>query len=154
MGPYHPVPVSRLVKEITAGLALEAYYEEGEDFIIVVPSEADVLGFVPDYELLKQLPGRGLILTAPASAPGFDFVSRCFYPKLDVPEDPVTGSAHTYLTPLWAGKLGRREMTAAQVSRRGGVLGVRVGEDPALGERVYITGSAVLFMQGDIPFDL
>ena len=79
----------------------------------------------------------------------YDFVSRCFYPKLDVPEDPVTGSAHTYLTPLWAGKLGRAEMTARQVSRRGGTLRVRLA-----GDRVFITGSARLFMHGDIPFDL
>lgn len=154
LGPYQPVPVSSLLQEATSGRAVEAYYEEGEDLIAVAPSEADVVNFIPDYELLKKLPGRGLILTAPASRPGFDFVSRCFYPKLVVPEDPVTGSAHTYLTPLWAGKLGRSEMTAAQVSRRGGFLKVRLGDDPALGRRVYITGSAVLFMQGDIPFDL
>ena len=76
-------------------------------------------------------------------------MSRCFYPKLDVPEDPVTGSAHTYLTPIWAEKLGKKEMTARQISARGGTLKVRLE-----GERVYITGQAVLFMQGEIPFDL
>ena len=155
VGPYQPVAVSPLLRHITSGLAQEAYYEENEDFIAVVPSEADVLEFEPDYDLLKQLPGRGLILTAHTFRPGFDFVSRCFYPKLDVPEDPVTGSAHTYLTPLWAGKLGKKTMTAAQVSRRGGVLKVHL-EDAASGSagRVFITGSAVLFMEGDIPFDL
>ena len=60
--------------------------------------------------------------------------------------DPVTGSAHTYLAPFWAKKLGKREMTAKQISRRGGVLKVSVGDS-----RVYITGKAVLYMQGDVP---
>ena len=59
------------------------------------------------------------------------------------------GSAHTYLTPLWAERLGKREMVAKQISRRGGILRVSLGDN-----RVFITGSAVLFMQGDIPFDL
>ena len=112
-----------------------------------MPSEEDLARFVPDYPAMEKLEGRGLILTA--SAEEYDFVSRCFYPKLDVPEDPVTGSAHTYLTPFWAARLGKREMVAKQISRRGGILRVSLGND-----RVYITGNAVLFMQGDIPFDL
>ena len=115
--------------------------------MVVVPSEEALAGFVPDFDLMKRVEGRGLVMTAPSRE--YDFVSRCFYPKLDVPEDPVTGSAHTYLTPLWAGKLGKEVMTARQISRRGGVLNVRL-----VAERVFITGSACLFMQGDIPFDL
>jgi len=117
--------------------------------IVILPSEDAVRGFVPDYDLIRRVEGRGLVITAPSFWCGYDFVSRCFYPKLDVPEDPVTGSAHTYLTPLWAARLGKAEMTARQVSRRGGTLRVRLGAG-----RVFITGSARLFMQGDIPFDL
>ncbi|MBQ9460882.1 MAG: PhzF family phenazine biosynthesis protein, partial [Clostridia bacterium] len=75
----------------------------------------------------------------------YDFVSRCFYPKLAIPEDPVTGSAHTYLAPYWAEKLGKTTMTAKQVSSRGGILKVTPGSD-----RVYITGKAVLYMEGEI----
>ena len=62
---------------------------------------------------------------------------------------PSAGSAHTYLTPLWAGKLDKTEMVARQLSQRGGLLRVRLE-----GQRVFITGNAVLFMQGEIPFDL
>ena len=101
----------------------------------------------PDYDAMSRIEGRGLVITAKSSE--YDFVSRCFYPKLNVPEDPVTGSAHTYLTPLWAGKLGKTEMVAKQLSPRGGVLHVRIE-----GQRVFITGNAVLFMHGEIPFDL
>lgn len=146
IGLYKPIPLSEDIIAATAGLAREAYYQEG-DMLVVVPSEEDLARFVPDYPLMEKLEGRGLIMTAPSKE--YDFVSRCFYPKLDVPEDPVTGSAHTYLTPLWAERLGKREMVAKQISRRGGILRVSLGNN-----RVFITGSAVLFMQGDIPFDL
>ena len=173
VGAYKPIPVSEAILAATGGLAQEAYYDgEGGDLIVFVPSEEALAAFVPDFDLMKLVDGRGIVMTAPASASvpasssfpastsspaalsfptlcRYDFVSRCFYPKLDVPEDPVTGSAHTYLTPLWAARLGRTEMTARQVSRRGGTLLVRLS-----GDRVLITGSARLFMSGDIPFDL
>ena len=159
VGAYKPIPVSEAILAATGGLAQEAYYDgEGGDLIVFVPSEEALAAFVPDFDLMKLVDGRGIVMTAPASSPAalsfptlcrYDFVSRCFYPKLDVPEDPVTGSAHTYLTPLWAARLGRTEMTARQVSRRGGTLRVRLS-----GDRVLITGSARLFMSGDIPFDL
>ena len=146
VGAYKEIPVSKEILEATGGMAREAYYDGG-DMMVVVPSEKELEAFAPDFEAMKNLDGRGLIMTAPSAE--YDFVSRCFYPKLDVPEDPVTGSAHTFLTPLWTGKLGKREMLAKQVSRRGGVLKVSLE-----GSRVFITGQAVLFMQGEIPFDL
>ena len=146
IGPYKPIPITEDILAATGGLAREAYYEEG-DMMVVVTSEADLQNFTPDYESMMKLEGRGLIMTAASEE--YDFVSRCFYPKLEVPEDPVTGSAHTYLTPFWAEKLGKQEMTARQISRRGGILRVSLQ-----GNRVFITGNAVLFMQGDIPFEL
>ena len=88
-----------------------------------------------------------LILTAPSEA--YDFVSRCFYPKVDVPEDPVTGRAHTYLAPVWASKLGKTVFRARQISARGGSVGVRLA-----GERVFLTGQVQPFLVGEIPFDL
>ena len=146
IGPYKPIPLTDDILAATAGLAREAYYEEG-DMLVVVSSEEDLAHFVPDFQSMEKLEGRGLILTAVSKE--YDFVSRCFYPKLDVPEDPVTGSAHTYLTPFWAARLGKQEMVAKQISRRGGILKVSLGDN-----RVFITGDAVLFMQGEIPFDL
>ena len=146
IGTYKPIPITDDILTATASLAREVYYEEG-DMLVVVASEEELARFVPDYALMEILEGRGLILTAASKE--YDFVSRCFYPKLDVPEDPVTGSAHTYLTPFWAARLGKREMLAKQISRRGGILRVALGNN-----RVYITGQAVLFMQGDIPFNL
>ncbi|MCR4860696.1 MAG: PhzF family phenazine biosynthesis protein [Bacteroidales bacterium] len=146
LGRFREIPVSPEILAATGGLAREAFYDGG-DMMVLVDSEEALAGFQPDFEAMKRIDGRGLILTAASNR--CDFVSRCFYPKLDVPEDPVTGSAHTYLTPFWAERLGRRTMTARQISRRGGLL--KVSTD---GKRVFITGSAVLFMQGDIPLDL
>ncbi|MBR0500952.1 MAG: PhzF family phenazine biosynthesis protein [Bacteroidales bacterium] len=145
-GAYKAVPLTEEILAATGGLALEAFYDGG-DMMVVVGSEEDLAAMVPDYDAMRQIEGRGLIITAVSKE--FDFVSRCFYPKLNVPEDPVTGSAHTYLTPFWAGKLGKTEMVAKQLSPRGGLLRVRIE-----GERVFITGNAVLFMKGEIPFDL
>ncbi len=146
MGPYKRIPVTEEILAATGGLAQEAYYDGG-DMIAVVASEADLAALTPDYDAMRQVAGRGLVITAESRE--YDFVSRCFYPKLNVPEDPVTGSAHTYLTPLWVGRLGKAEMVARQLSPRGGTLHVRLE-----GRRVFITGQAVLFMQGEIPFDL
>ena len=146
VGPYKPIPVSAAILAATGGLAKEAYYDGG-DLIAVVDSEKDLAALVPDYDAMGKVDGRGLIITAKSK--DYDFVSRCFYPKLNVPEDPVTGSAHTYLTPLWSDKLGKTSMVARQLSPRGGTLRVSLE-----GPRVFITGQAVLFMKGEIPFDL
>ena len=146
MGPYKPVLVTEALLAATNGLSQEAYYDGG-DMIAVIDKEEDLAALTPDYDAMRKVEGRGLIITAKSR--DYDFVSRCFYPKLNVPEDPVTGSAHTYLTPLWAVKLGKTEMVARQLSPRGGTLHVRL-DSP----RVFITGQAVLFMKGEIPFDL
>jgi len=134
------------IQTATNGLAKEAYFDGG-DMIVVVENEEDLATLTPDYDAMRKVDGRSLVITAKSK--DYDFVSRCFYPKLNVPEDPVTGSAHTYLTPLWAAKLGKTEMVAKQLSPRGGILRVRLAPP-----RVFITGQAVLFMKGEIPFDL
>lgn len=99
VGPYKAIPVTEDILSATGGLAREAWYDGG-DMIVLIDSEEDLASLVPDYDAMVRIDGRGLIITAPSRE--YDFVSRCFYPKLNVPEDPVTGSAHTYLTPLWS----------------------------------------------------
>ena len=84
-----------------------------------------------------------VMATAPGD--GVDFVSRFFAPRKGVPEDPVTGSAHCVLTPFWAARLGREELTARQISRRGGSLRCRL-----LGDRVELVGQVAPYMQGTI----
>ena len=115
----------------------------GDDYIVVLDSEAALRQLQPDQGLLSQLDRRGVIVTAPGVQ--HDFVSRFFAPKLGIPEDPVTGSAHCALAPYWANKLGKLKLQAKQVSRRSGEIGCQVQ-----GDRVILFGQAVTYMVGEI----
>ena len=115
------------------------------DYLVEVDSEATVRDLQPDLAQLALLPCRGVIVTAPATTPGFDFVSRFFAPQVAVPEDPVTGSAHCALAPYWGERLNKDELLAYQASRRGGIVGMRLR-----GERVDLTGSAVTVLMGEL----
>lgn len=112
--------------------------------LVLLPDEAAVRDLDPDLDEVAALGSGGLIVTAPADGDA-DFVSRYFAPALGVPEDPVTGSAHATLGPWWADQLGRRTLTARQVSRRGGRLVVRVEDD-----RVLVGGRAVTVITGEV----
>ena len=114
-----------------------------EDYIAVFENESDVHDLDPNHEAFKQLDLRGVIATAPAQE--CDFVVRFFAPKFGIPEDSVTGSAYTQLTPYWANKLNKLSLSAKQVSTRGGKL-----QCVLQAERVLISGSAVTYMQGSI----
>ena len=92
------------IQTATSGLAKEAYFDGG-DMIVVVENEEDLATLTPDYDAMCKVDGRGLVITAKSK--DYDFVSRSFYPKLYVPEDPVTGSAHTYLPPPLVRQTGK-----------------------------------------------
>ena len=114
-----------------------------EDLMVVLDNEKSVVEVQPDFAALQKLDCRGIIITAQGSRS--DFVSRFFAPNVGVPEDPVTGSAHCVLIPYWAAVLDKKELHAFQVSKRGGELFCRYA-----GERVRISGKAVLYMEGTI----
>ncbi|MBS1626163.1 MAG: PhzF family phenazine biosynthesis protein [Bacteroidetes bacterium] len=113
------------------------------DYMAVYATEQDILNMHPDYTTLHQLDGRGVIVTAPGS--DVDFVSRFFAPQSGIDEDPVTGSAHTTLTPYWSEVLGKNTLSAIQVSARRGYLHCEY-----LGARVAISGHAVTYMTAEI----
>lgn len=142
VGKTRPIPVTDAILKATGGLAKEAFYDGG-DLVVIIDDEHDLTAFVPDGDLIKSLDGLGLIMTAQSTHD--DFVSRCFYPKLNVLEDPVTGRAHTFMAPIWAERLGKDVLHARQLSKRSGTMTVQF-----MGERVYLTGKAQLFMQGEI----
>jgi PhzF family phenazine biosynthesis protein len=114
-----------------------------EDLLVVLDSESTVRAVQPDFAALNAVTERGVIITARGKKS--DFVSRFFAPRVGIPEDPVTGSAHCVLVPYWSGVLGKSDFHAFQVSRRGGELFCR-----NLGERVMICGRATLYMKGSI----
>lgn len=116
---------------------------ESEDIIVVLDEEKDVLELDPDFEELKVLSKRGVIVTALSDE--YDFVARCFFPSFGINEDPVTGSAYSQLTPYWASKLDKDLFVVKQLSERGGELVCELH-----GERVLISGQAIKYMEGKI----
>ena len=116
---------------------------KNEDYLVVFETENEIVNINPDFNKLKILDSRGVIITAPGL--NYDFVSRAFFPKYGVLEDPVTGSAHTKLIPYWAEKFGKSKLIAKQVSKRGGELFCENDKN-----RVYISGHAKLYMKGEI----
>lgn len=159
-----PLPVSRTndlitlnfpAKNITAcalplltkGLGAtptEVYEYNQERFVAVYDNEEVVQHIQPDIAVLKKLSHRGIVVTAPGK--NIDFVSRTFYPKNKVTEDPVTGASHCLLIPYWAKRLNKKTMHAKQLSQRGGELFCQ-----AHNNHVLISGKAVLYLRGTIP---
>lgn len=138
------------IKKIQATPALQCFdepvveiYQGKTDYLFIFESEEQVKNCRPDFERIAKIGGRGAIITANGNE--VDFVSRFFGPQAGVDEDPVTGSAHTTLTPYWAAQLHKTEFRAAQLSKRGGKLFCKLE-----GNRVKISGTAKLFSIGTI----
>ncbi|MCO4321720.1 PhzF family phenazine biosynthesis protein [Aliidiomarina quisquiliarum] len=115
----------------------------GFDYVAVYNSEADVQSLTPNLAMFQQIGLRGVVVTAPGTE--VDFVSRCFFPKLRVDEDPVTGSAHCELAPYWAARLGKSKLTACQLSKRGGKIVCEMKND-----RVVLNGQCADYMTAEI----
>lgn len=135
------VPVTDEMERALGVRPLEAYL--CRDLICVLDKEQEVRGLCPDMELLKGLEGQMVSVTSLGAE--CDCVSRSFAPKLKVNEDPVCGSAHCALAPLWAEKLGKAEIIAEQASERGGFLRCAVK-----GERVVVAGEAALYAKAEL----
>lgn len=118
-----------------------AVFESELDYLVLLADEAQVLNVKINHSGLKKLKKRGLIVTAPGL--NADFYSRCFYPKHDIFEDPVTGSAHCVLAPFWAERLGKKTLHGMQGSLRRGDVFCEVR-----GDRVDISGSCKWYSKG------
>ncbi len=137
-----------LTAELTQGFNIKpvAALKGKTDIALIFSSEEDILNLQPDFRTIAQLHGRGVIVTAKGRQ--VDFVSRFFAPQAGIDEDPVTGSAHTTLTPYWATVLGKTELSAIQLSKRRGELQCKL-----LGDRVLISGYARTYLTGEITVD-
>ncbi|HEY9123030.1 MAG TPA: PhzF family phenazine biosynthesis protein [Bacteroidales bacterium] len=117
---------------------------KGENDVMAIFQHEDIIKAIkPDFKTISALDARGLIVTAPGNK--VDFVSRFFAPQSGINEDPVTGSAHTSLTPYWSAKMGKEKLSAQQLSQRGGKL-----QCINKGSRTLIGGNATLYLEGDI----
>lgn len=116
----------------------------GYDDIAVFERAEDIRDMQPDFNMLKNHKTRGVLITAPGDH-DYDFISRAFFPRLNINEDPVTGSAHCLLAPYWSERLKKKSFKAHQASERGGDLYCEIK-----GDRLEITGNAALYMKGEI----
>lgn len=115
------------------------------DYVVEVESEQVLRQVAPDFKLLTTILCRGVIVTSRSADPQFDFVSRAFFPRLGVDEDPVCGSAHCCLGPFWQRRMGKNNFVAYQASARGGVVKVRLAQD-----RAFLGGKAVIVAKGEL----
>ncbi len=143
-------PTDTITKIQNAPLLAEALgvlpveiFQGKTDWLVILEEQAQIEHLKPDLRKIAEAGGRGTIVSAPGTA--VDFVSRCFFPQSGVDEDPVTGSAHTTLAPYWAKRLGKNELSARQLSKRGGELHINL-----LGDRTEIGGAAVTYLIGKI----
>jgi PhzF family phenazine biosynthesis protein len=127
------------------GVPIVSAWMNASDMLVELDSEATLRRLRPDFARLKRFAVRGIIATARASTPGFDFVSRFFAPAVGIEEDPVTGSAHCCLGPFWAERFDRTTFVAHQASERGGTIRVEVA-----GPRVRLGGQAVTILRATL----
>jgi len=149
--PARPPSESRMPDGLAKAIGVrpEAFLRASNDggmCLAVLDAASSVRSVNPDLEYVADMDGDGLIVTARADkSDECDFVSRYFAPAAGIPEDPVTGSAHSVLVPYWSEQLGTTSMSAKQVSKRGGSLSCRLQ-----GNRVVLGGNAVLYLEGTI----
>ncbi|MFO7807071.1 MAG: PhzF family phenazine biosynthesis protein [Candidatus Moraniibacteriota bacterium] len=135
------IDIPEILSEALGKKPLEVY--ESDDLMAIFENEEDIKNLQPDFLKLKEIDTRGIIVTAPGAH--VDIVSRFFAPAIGINEDPVTGSAHTKLTPFWSAKTGKKELSAKQLSNRPGKLICRNNED-----YVQLLGNARIYLTGEI----
>jgi len=139
-----PANIPDGLEKVIDAKILEHYTCEDSIFsLVVTETPDDVINAQPDFATLMTVHPGNFILTAPSDE--YDFVSRVFVPEHGIPEDPVTGAAHCVSAPYWAEKLGKTELSARQVSPRGGNVLCSLN-----GERVDLFGKAALYLEGQI----
>jgi PhzF family phenazine biosynthesis protein len=143
--PVTPIPVSDSFVE-AVGAPVVAAGTNAMDLLLELEDTVHVRSLRPDFQKLRALSPRGVIVTARDIAdPVLDFVSRFFCPNVGIDEDPVTGSAHCALGPYWGARLAKNRLIGYQASSRGGRVEVRLS-----GDRVTLGGTAVTVLRGNL----
>jgi PhzF family phenazine biosynthesis protein len=141
--PFEPITTPSELADALGVIPIELYANTF-NYLAVVASEAVVRAIEPDMTAIARLDRSGVIVTALGDGT-YDFVSRYFAPAKGIPEDPVTGGAHTMLGPYWATRLGKTVLRAFQASRRGGEIVCRLVDD-----RIELEGACVFYLEGAV----
>jgi PhzF family phenazine biosynthesis protein len=142
--PIQKTDIHQDFKRLVGFEPIEMYSSNGW-IIAIAENESDISNSEPVFDLLNENGLGHLMITSKSNSKPADFVVRCFAPALGINEDPVTGSAHCALTPLWSEKLGKVEMNSLQLSKRTGLLKVRLN-----GDRVEIKGKAITIFEAEM----
>jgi predicted PhzF superfamily epimerase YddE/YHI9 len=143
--PMIPGPLPASLAQQWPGAVLASGHTDFFTFVVLDAAEA-VRAYEPDLAAIAAAGSRALLLTAAATPDsGADYVLRVFGPNVGIDEDPATGSAQCAAGPYWAAALGRDDLVAHQLSRRGATLYVRPD-----GERVRIAGRATTVLTGEL----
>ena len=140
-----PEPITQIPRELTDGLSIvpQEVLQSSQAYFVLYASAEDVHNVQVNLDEISKLAPRDVVVTSPSSE--YDFISRYFWPANGGAEDPVTGSIHAGLAPLWAERLGKKSLVAYQASKRGGVLKCKV-----TGDQVIVSGKAVQYLEGYI----
>ncbi|MES2291437.1 MAG: PhzF family phenazine biosynthesis protein [Pseudomonadota bacterium] len=136
-----PKPLPEIVKALGIAAPVETLWHDKGYALVIVSDEATVRTLQPDLSALARC-GQYVVIVS-AAGEETDVVSRVFTPAFDIPEDPVTGSAHAVMVPWWAARLKRESFTAYQASARGGYVGCRLS-----GDKVVLTGNCITVIEG------
>ena len=134
--------INNVIRE-SLGANIQQLFKGRDDYLAILDNEASIRNVSINMSKVSELNARGLVVSAQGDE--YDFVSRCFYPKSKIDEDPVTGSAHTLLIPYWADILKKNNLKAYQCSERGGALNCELKR-----ERVFIGGYTARYLDGSI----
>ncbi|UDN34658.1 PhzF family phenazine biosynthesis protein [Proteus vulgaris] len=132
--------------ETQLNLIINEVWQAHDRYVCFLSDPKTVINYQPDFTQIAQLDLPGVIITAKGNKP-FDFISRFFAPVKGVNEDPVTGTSHCVLAPIWSDKLNKKQLHARQVSKRGGNIDCELKNG-----RILLTGDATLFLAGEITF--
>jgi len=138
----HEEPVSNELSE-AIGADIISRHANSNKHILTVSDESVVRGLRPDFEALRGFDTFGWIVTSPGDH--VDFVSRTFVPHVGALEDAATGSSHAALTPFWSERMGKNDMSAQQLSARGGQFHCRLK-----GGKVQLLADCQVYAEGVI----
>lgn len=116
---------------------------DGQRYLIEVLDYTELVNIKPDFEKLKKIGRTAFMVTCRSDCAKYDFYSRFFAPSVGINEDPVTGSAHSYLVPYWYRKLNKKILNAYQASKRGGEIQCEL----TVNKRVLLKGKAITIFE-------
>lgn len=119
---------------------------DGKRYLIEISNINELKAINPDYNLLKSIGRTAFMITCKSEDKNYDFYSRFFAPSIGINEDPVTGSAHSYLAPYWSEKLNKKILKGFQLSKRTGIIDCEIINE----DRVLLRGNAITVFKIEI----